>query len=54
MKFRRKLYSRGGSTETTIPKPLLFQTEDNKKYDAVFTYDKKSNKWYIEIEEHGA
>ena len=52
MKFKRKIYHRGSSFETTIPKPLLFAMEPNKKYVAVFEYDKEKNKWYISIEEN--
>ncbi len=51
MKFKRKIYHRGSSFETTIPKPLLFFIEKNKKYNAVFEYDPEKNKWYISIEE---
>ena len=51
MEFRRKLYTRGSSYETTIPKPLLFMIDQNKKQEVVFKFDKKTNKWYVEIEE---
>ena len=51
MDFKRKLYRRGSSSETTIPMPLLFGLEENKKYYVVFKLDKKLNKWYIEFEE---
>ncbi|MCD6590076.1 hypothetical protein J7K74_02735 [Candidatus Woesearchaeota archaeon] len=51
MRFRRKIYHRGSSYETTIPKPLLFFIDPSKKYDAVFEYDPERNRWYIVIEE---
>ena len=31
MRFKRKLYTRGHSFETTIPKPLLFELDMDKK-----------------------
>ncbi len=49
--FRRKIYKRGSSVETTIPKPLLFALEDGKRYNAVFSYDRQTNKWFIKFEE---
>jgi hypothetical protein len=49
--FKRKLYKRGSSFETTIPMPLLFALNMNKKYNVVFSYDIDSNKWYIKFEE---
>ena len=51
--FRRKLYKRGSSFETTIPMPLLFALDKNKKYNVVFVYDEEANKWYIKFEEPG-
>lgn len=51
MEFRRRLYPRGGSFETTVPKPLLFQMEAGKKYDVVFSYDAGKGAWYIRLEE---
>ena len=50
MEFRRKLYKRGSSIETTIPKPILFALDLGKKQDVVFKYDSKTNRWYIEFE----
>jgi len=50
--LKRKLYKRGSSFETTIPMPLLFGLDSDKKYHVVFTLDKKSNKWCIEFEEN--
>jgi len=49
--FKRKLYKRGSSFETTIPMPLLFALDLNKKYNVVFSYDTDANKWYIKFEE---
>lgn len=49
--IRRKLYKRGSSFETTIPMPLLFAIDKNKKHNVVFIYDKKTGRWYIEFEE---
>jgi len=47
--FKRKLYKRGSSWETTIPMPLLFALDKNKKHNVLFKFDK--NRWYIEFEE---
>ena len=49
--FKRKLYKRGSSHETTIPMPLLFALDKNKKYNVVFSYDNEANKWFIKFEE---
>ena len=51
--FKRKLYKRGSSFETTIPMPLLFVLDKKKKYNVVFSYDEGQNKWYIKFEESG-
>jgi hypothetical protein len=51
MKITRKLYTKGNSWETTIPKPILFALDLSKKHDVVFKFDKKKNKWYIDFEE---
>ena len=45
MEFRRNLYKRGHSYETTIPKFLLLGLDSKEKYDIVFEF--KDNKWYI-------
>ncbi len=45
MEFKRSLYKRGHSYETTIPKFLLLGLDPKKKYDAVFEF--KDNKWYF-------
>jgi hypothetical protein len=49
--LRRKLYKRGSSYETTIPKPLLFALDLKKKHNVVFIFDPANNKWYIMFEE---
>ena len=49
--FRRKLYKRGSSYETTIPMPLLFALNKNKKYNVVFAFDEQANNWSIKFEE---
>lgn len=51
MKFRRKIYKRGSSFETTLPMPILFALDDKKRYYAVFKYDAKTKRWYIEFED---
>ncbi len=51
IKFERKLYKRGSSYETTIPRPLLFALDENKKYNVVFVFDEANNKWYIKFQE---
>ncbi len=49
MEFKRKLYKRGSSFETTIPKPLLFAIDDYKNYYVIFHYDKRKRRWYIKF-----
>ena len=49
--FRRKLYKRGSSFETTIPMPILFPLDKSRKYNVVFLYDSDANNWYIKFEE---
>ncbi|MFA6073383.1 MAG: hypothetical protein WC758_04685 [Candidatus Woesearchaeota archaeon] len=51
MDLKRKLYVRGSSFETTIPRPLLFSLDLEKKHNIVFKLDPKQKKWYIEFEE---
>ena len=51
--FKRKLYKRGSSFETTIPMPIVMLLDKKKKYNVVFAYDEESNKWYIKFEELG-
>jgi hypothetical protein len=54
MEIRRRLYRRGSSRETTIPKPLLFALDDAKQYDVVFAYDPRTRSWGIRIEERAS
>lgn len=49
--FRRKMYKRGSSYETTIPMPLLFAIDKTKKQNVIFTYDPVANKWFVQFEE---
>jgi len=50
--LKRKLYSRGSSFETTIPMPLLFKLDiPQKKYNVLFSYDKDTDRWYIDFSE---
>ena len=49
--FKRKLYKRGSSYETTIPMPLLFLLDKKKKYNVIFSLDEEANKWYLKFEE---
>ncbi|MDA1197087.1 MAG: hypothetical protein O2779_03935 [Nanoarchaeota archaeon] len=50
VEFRRKLYKRGSSFETTIPMPLLFAIDKDQKHNVVFSFDQETNKWYIKLE----
>lgn len=54
MEFRRRLYRRGSSFETTIPMPLLLTLDPNKKYDVVFSYDPEKQNWQVRFEERTA
>ena len=49
--FKRKLYKRGSSFETTVPMPLLFALDKKRKYNVVFSFDINANKWFIKFEE---
>ena len=49
--IRRKLYKRGSSFETTIPMPILFKLDKSKKYEVIFKYDTKKDKWYLDFKE---
>lgn len=49
--FKRKLYKRGSSFETTIPMPLLFALDKSKKYNVVFKFDNSTMRWHVEFEE---
>jgi hypothetical protein len=50
IEFRRKLYRRGSSFETTIPMPLLFSLDRKAKYEVVFRFDTKKGSWFIDFE----
>jgi hypothetical protein len=49
--FRRRLYRRGSSFETTVPIPLLFALDRKKKYNVVFAFEPEANKWFVKFEE---
>ena len=51
MRFKRKLYKRGSSFETTIPMPILFSQDLNKKQEVLFEFDSKKQRWYISVQE---
>jgi hypothetical protein len=51
MRFRRKIYVRGGSHETTIPKPILLALDESKKHDIIFEYDRETGKYLVEFVE---
>jgi hypothetical protein len=53
MEFRRKLYTRGSSFETTIPAPLLFSIDKKKKNEVIFIFNAETGTWAIKIEEAG-
>lgn len=54
MELKRKLYARGSSYETTIPKPLLFSRDLSKKQVVRFVYDDEKRAWYLDFEEQDA
>jgi len=49
--IKRKLYKRGSSFETTIPMPLLFAVNKERKQNVVFKFEPSSQRWYVEFEE---
>ena len=51
MEFRRKLYTRGSSYETTIPMPILFSLNKKKKHEVIFVFEPETNRWFIKVEE---
>jgi len=51
MEFKRKIYKRGSSYETTIPMPMLFSLDLDRKNVAIFRFDKKSKRWYVDFDE---
>ena len=54
VEFKRKLYKRGSSYETTIPMPILFDKDISKKHEIIFLFDNEKRKWYIEVKEENA
>lgn len=48
--LRRKIYSRGGSHETTIPLQLLLGLDLKESNEAIFEYDPKMSRWYVRFE----
>ncbi|HLC46277.1 MAG TPA: hypothetical protein VJI75_00890 [Candidatus Nanoarchaeia archaeon] len=52
--FRRKIYRRGSSFETTIPMPLLFALDLSKKHNVIFRYKADTRQWLIDFEEESA
>jgi hypothetical protein len=48
--IKRKLYKRGSSLETTIPKPLLFELDMDRKHNVLFKFDAETRRWYIDFE----
>lgn len=53
VRLRRKIYSRGGSHETTIPLQLLLGLNLNESNEAIFEYDPKTARWYVRFEKSG-
>ena len=51
MEFRRRLYTRGSSYETTVPMPILFSLDKKKKHEVIFVFESEKNRWYIKVEE---
>ncbi len=51
VQFKRKLYRRGSSYETTIPLPLLFTLDSSKKYNVIFDFDSKEQRWFVNFVE---
>lgn len=51
VEIKRKLYTRGSSFETTIPMPLLFKLNTEKKHNVLFKYDPEKDRWYLDFEE---
>ncbi len=50
MEFRRRLYRRGSSFETTIPMPLLLTLNNAEQQDIVFSYDPEKQAWYVQFQ----
>ncbi len=51
VEIKRKLYTRGSSFETTIPMPILFKLNTEKKHNVIFKYDADKDRWYLDFEE---
>jgi hypothetical protein len=51
MEFRRRLYPRGNSYETTVPMPLLLTLDPSKKYDCIFSFNPERQTWEVRFEE---
>ena len=51
VEIKRKLYTRGSSFETTIPMPILFKLNTEKKHNVIFKYDPDKDRWYLDFEE---
>ena len=49
--LKRKLYKRGSSYETTIPRPLLFDIDIEKKTNVLFVYLPEFKIWTIRFEQ---
>lgn len=49
--LKRKIYKRGGSSESTIPQAILLTLDPDKKHNIIFKFDSKTKRWYIEFEE---
>ena len=48
MKFKTKLWKRSQkSFGTTIPQVALVMLDENKKYDVIWEFDSKLNKWTV-------
>jgi len=54
VELKRRLYTRGSSYETTIPKPLLFSLDLSRKHAVKFVFDDEKQRWYVELEELAA
>jgi hypothetical protein len=50
MEFRRRLYRRGSSFETTIPMPLLLTLDPEQKHDVIFAFDPEKQSWQVRFE----
>lgn len=51
VEIKRKLYKRGSSYETTVPMPILFSIDKDRKSNVIFKFDESLRQWYIEVEE---